>query len=57
MLRSFAAVREEDLLAGLHRIMNSRHPKVDYYVGIHPFLYDALNALSSTVFEFVQRWI
>jgi len=54
--RSFA-VREEDLLVAMHRIMNSRHPKTDYYIGIHPFIHSALNALPLTVFRSVQRWI
>jgi hypothetical protein len=75
LLRSFT-VHEEDLLAVMHRIMNSRsvehelwavnvlstnaydsHPKVDYYVGVRPVVYNALNTLPSAAFGFVQRWI
>ena len=34
-----------------------RHPKADYYVGIHPFVHNALNVLPLAAFRSVQRWI
>ncbi|KIM87541.1 hypothetical protein PILCRDRAFT_815080 [Piloderma croceum F 1598] len=39
-------VTDGDLLAVIQRITNSRHPKVDYYIGVHPFIRSAWNALA-----------
>jgi len=50
-------VREEDLIMAIQRIANSRYPKVDYYVGLYPFILSALRFVPSSIFVLVQRWI